>query len=221
MVKVLHASDLHGYLNMIVEANKLVEQADMLLFTGDMLPNQTRGNVTHEIAFQTMWWGLMGSTVSDLRRMVGDKPVVVVNGNHDFVDLAFLLRKSGFPNVVSITPNKLVEVCGLTFAGFSNINFIAGEWMFETHYPEMAEVVDKTLALMPDVLVTHAPPLGILDDDNYGVRPLSMTVKYEPEKVTFRYHFFGHCHDNGGKNEEVNGITFYNGATTVRLHEIT
>ena len=192
------------------------------MFTGDMFPNIGRP-IRHdaENEYQTNWWKKMEKTVDTLRELIGGRPVVVVDGNHDFVSLARLMMGSGFENVSGISSEGLINVCGLTMAGFPNIPYIEGEWNFETRYPELSELIDKVVALCPDILVTHAPPANILDAHGYGMNALSMMIQYNPELLSFRHHFFGHAHECGGMTDEVNGIKFYNSATEIKLHSVS
>lgn len=221
MTKVLHASDLHGYFNRLLEAAELIKETDVVFLTGDMLPNKRRGPAEIEAPYQSDWFhGPAASMVEQFRRLVVDKPIYYVNGNHDFVDFGLLLTQAGFANVHPVNPYKVCMLGDYKVAGFANINHIQGEWMYETRYPEMEEVVNRALSLNPDILITHAPPYNILDEDGYGIRQLSMAIYYEPETVTFKHHFFGHCHEHGGEVHTHNGINFYNGATKVTLHTI-
>lgn len=221
MTKVLHASDLHGYFKKLLDAAELIKEADVVFLTGDMLPNKRRGPAEVEVPYQADWFhGPAASMVDQFRQLVNQKPIYYVNGNHDFVDFGALLLQAGFVNIHAVNPYKVCMLGDLKVAGFANINYIQGEWMYETRYPEMEEVVDRVLSLNPDILITHAPPYSILDEDGYGVRRLSMVIQYEPDTVTFKHHFFGHCHDHGGEVFTHNGVNFYNAATKVTLRTI-
>lgn len=78
----------------------------------------------------------------------------------------------------------------------------------------------KHIANIPadiDVLITHCPPLGILDfDDNihYGSDELLEKV----EHVKPRYHLFGHIHANNGI-ERVGSTTFVNSAIVNAVYD--
>jgi len=225
-INIFHASDLHGQLHYLSETD-FADQADLFLLTGDMLPNKPSKykNIIkeQEKTFQENWFhNEAKESINKFKAVVGNKPVFYVNGNHDFVDLGLLLNQAGFKSVVAINQHNLVYFNGVTFAGFGHIPYIRGEWNDELQYKELDEVVDKALRLCPDVLVTHAGPYGILDEEKgYGIRPLSMKLQYNPNLITFKHHFFGHCHQDGGKTVEYNGIKFYNGAVSLSLHTIT
>ena len=75
----------------------------------------------------------------------------------------------------------------------------------------MRNIVDRTMACDPHILVTHAPPDGILDRRGYGVPYLTSYLVYRHHRV--QQHFFGHAHKYGGHTRREGGVTFVNGAT--------
>lgn len=206
-----HLSDLHGALKRVLDTNT---NPDLWIATGDMFPNRTRGDVVVEVSHQRNWWDFYGKKISD--RFQG-RPVVVVDGNHDYISFAQALREHG---VEAYDISESPTVLGMKFAGFREIPYIAGEWNGENH--DFRSVVDEAFAQDPDILVTHAPPAGILDEDchgaGYGINLLMQALSYRPHKI--RAHFFGHAHECGGKTVEEMGIRFFNGATKVRFHSL-
>ncbi len=61
-----------------------------------------------------------------------------------------------------------------------------------------------------DILISHTPPLGILDFDdgvNYGSEELLMQIS----ALNLKAHLFGHIHSQFGL-EVINGTTFSNGS---------
>ena len=145
----------------------------------------------------------------------GGKPVVWVGGNHDYVNLAELLRENGYENAFDATI-EAVEIGGHRFAGMDSIPWIAGEWRNEEH--DLTPMVERVIAMNPTILVTHAPPAGILDAVGYGVRPLTTALAYQPHQIVA--HLFGHVHENGCQDIEEMGIRFYNNAENVRFIEV-
>lgn len=61
-----------------------------------------------------------------------------------------------------------------------------------------------------DVLVTHEPPMMILDE-GMGEHMGNALLRNRVFEVKPRYHLFGHAHSSYGKME-CGGIMFYNGA---------
>ena len=95
---------------------------------------------------------------------------------------------------------------------------MSGEWNGETY--DFKEVVDRAMLCDPDILVTHAPPAGILDDRAHGggISELTNYLSYREHSV--KAHFFGHIHETGGRVVEKMGIKFINGAGRVLVHNI-
>lgn len=57
-----------------------------------------------------------------------------------------------------------------------------------------ATIADEDIPTDLDILVTHYPPLGILDEDMGSVEILNFVMKSQPS-----YHLFGHIHFAKGK----------------------
>lgn len=210
-MRVLHSSDLHG------ETHKLFEHRDfdVWLDTGDFFPNASRGNIPIEEDFQTRWFG---NQIEGILTWLQGRPVLSVPGNHDFVSLSRLLQRVGHTESREITPDGVVAG-DMRWSGFRNINWIMGEWAGESHHEELSGLVRRTWASQPDILVTHAPPGGILDEtQGYGIGALSVALRYNPHNI--HTHFFGHCHGDAGKSVDVMGVRFYNGSRGAKIINI-
>lgn len=114
-----------------------------------------------------------------------------VAGNHDLpFDLDPGYAMTFIPNNVELLENSEVIIEGVRFYGL-----VARPWLFE-----MTSIPDKV-----DVLITHGPPLGILDE-NIGCPILYKVVKEaKPE-----YHLFGHIHSEGERCMTEGSTTFCN-----------
>ena len=115
------------------------------------------------------------------------KHKIFVTGNHD--DCPSI---DGLPENVHFLQDKACVIEGIKFFGLAYTHS-------ETLIPD--EV---------DVLVTHEPPVMILDESsgkNWGNLPLLERVF----QVQPKCHLFGHAHDAFGK-EVIDGILFSNGA---------
>jgi Icc-related predicted phosphoesterase len=80
--------------------------------------------------------------------------------------------------------------------------FIGG--MFEKPEPEQVEDLRALEPLIDEktVLVTHGPPLGVLDGEQYGSRALLSAVVRRPPWL----HLFGHIHQSAGRiGNSING----------------
>jgi len=216
MVRIAHISDTHGAPSILRSVGQV--ESDIVLITGDVLSN--RGRLGHgidprrEARYQDGWSRRYAKKWAPA---IGDRPVVLIRGNHDFISPAGWLRRYG-ATVHEITDkNPCVGVCGKKFAGFRQTPWIAGEWCGEEH--DLAPHVERALSYDPEILVTHGPPAGILDsEEGYGNRALTSALTYRPHRVT--HHFFGHSHPNGGQVVGEMGITFINGAGCCTVHEV-
>lgn len=122
---------------------------------------------------------------------------VIVPGNHDFCfqripDAAKSVFAYGNYQVLI---DDLWEYQGLSIYGspwtpiFMNWAFIKGE-----------ERLRETFAKIPkklDILITHGPAYGILDNDQGSV-----ALREAIDAREIRYHFFGHIHERGGQSME-------------------
>lgn len=219
---IFHASDFHGRYK--TNTRSLGYDAfpdmtpDLWILTGDMFPNKTRGREAEEIPYQARWFRhKCDSIISRLR----GAPVLCVGGNHDYINMALRLRSQGV-EAYEVTPQG-VTVKGIRFAGFREIPYIAGEWNGESDRGTLQERVFDTFEEgNPDILVTHAPPQGILDgtgfdEEHVGIEPLTTALMYRNHNV--KVHCFGHVHEQGGRSITEHGIRFYNSAETVTWFE--
>lgn len=145
-----------------------------------------------------------------------DAPVVVCRGNHDFTDLAPAFGGE----VYEIgRPEETFDVLGLRFGGCRGINYIVGEWADELK-PEQFDTRARRVPKDVEVLVTHAPPLGMMDF-YWGSSALRTYVhnRLHDSSVRLKAHLFGHVHEAKGMKTEA-GILFSNAATTHNVVEI-
>jgi Icc-related predicted phosphoesterase len=163
-----------------------------------------------------------------------DAPVVCVRGNHDFTDLAEAF--GGDVWEVNLDPTRTTEILGLKIGGCRGIPYIVGEWSDEYRDPgkppEGSPVRppvgdwDDIRSKLPtdlDILVTHAPPYGIMDVfglDHWGSRALR---EYLNERMyvwgKLKMHCFGHIHEARSSRNEA-GIIFSNAACSFQVFEI-
>lgn len=215
IMKIFHASDLHADLYPLTLIDKDV---GVVVSSGDFFPNITRGDLATEPKFQKDWFVKHSQNIF---RYLAGRPVVVVNGNHDFVCLAEMLVEHGYAGEVHLlTPDKVTEFGGKRWTGHRFVPYIYGEWNGELHKHDLALVSKKLFQHDGvDVLVTHVPPKGILASE-WGCPTLSQCFAYYPNAASIKVHMFGHVHSSGGSMTEVFGTKFYNSACTPQIVEI-
>ena len=195
-MKYFHTSDLHGDLYPLTIIGKNVDA--IIIITGDVFPNRTLGNVPVEQKFQEEWFK---SKITTFFRGFAGRPVITVDGNHDFVSLAEMLQKYRYPgDVHAISPDKVIEFGGHRWTGHKFIPWIEGEWNGELRTPERLEVVNRVFDLDADMLVVHAPPAGILSGP-FGCGVLANALAYRGANK-FKHVFCGHCHDWNGRDRK-------------------
>jgi len=225
MVRILHSSDLHGKYKKLLAVE---EDFDIWLDTGDFFDNRGRTPRTGyniipsaEVHFQKNWLHYK-DIPTKLKRWLKGRPAILVPGNHDFLDLATILRVKGAQSHRIIPAG--VEVGGFLWAGFREINPMDGEWPGETD--DFSKLIEETFGVCPDILVTHAPPKGILDeiwdatkdDDDYGIVELAEALATREHHI--KAHFFGHAHKSGGHETTRDGVRFFNGSHNIRIIEL-
>jgi Icc-related predicted phosphoesterase len=214
-MRILHSSDLHGSYKTLLAID---EPFDVWLDTGDFFPNRGRVPGTGyaivpemERRHQVKWDGYK-RVGAKLAAWLDGRPALTMPGNHDFIPLVRLLTSAG-ADARQITPEG-VEALGLTWAGFREIPLLEREWVGETD--AFDALLAQLTAAAPDIVVTHAPPLGVLDGGPAGVPGLREAIAtWRP-----RAHFFGHDHADGGKAKLLDGTQFVNGATCAFVIEV-
>ena len=220
MIRIAHISDTHDHPSILRGVAQV--ECDLIVLTGDILNNKGRCEDTEfriipgwERRYQESWFR------PQAKKWAADfagRPVLYVPGNHDFIGIGHWLAHYGHTNLHVISDeNPCVEILGKRFAGYRQVPYLAGEWMGEDF--DMRKHVERALACNPDILVTHAPPGGILDGTNgYGVAALTSKLFYGEHQIT--HHLFGHNHDDGGQVVVEGGITFSNAAGHINLIEV-
>ncbi len=182
MIKsILHISDTHGAHRRLGD----LPAADVVVHSGDFTMT---GGEAEAIDFLNWFCNLP------------HRHKIFICGNHD--ECFYDVHIDGLDSNVHYLCNSGVEIDGVRFYG---VPMFMADCVSEQQNRHYAAIPDDT-----DVLITHAPPYGILDfDDNihYGSEELLQRVI----AVSPRLHLFGHIHRQHGITD--NGITrFSNGA---------
>ena len=131
---------------------------------------------------------------------------IVIAGNHDFIfeqspSLArHILNDTG----IIYLENTEVVIDGLKFYG-SPVTSNFNNWAFNKNYgAEIQHYWDK-IPPDTDILITHGPPLGILDCSRQGLHLGCAILKEAVRKIKPVVHAFGHIHEGYGtvSNEDI------------------
>lgn len=198
MSKLVLISDTHGY-------KPELPEGDILLHGGDLT-----GNGTIRECQEALDW----------LNAQPHKYVVAVAGNHDF---AFEDAKPALKmGRVIYLENYLIELEGLRIYG-SPVQPRFCDWAFNV---DRGEAIRKYWDMIPDkldVLITHGPPMGILDQaapyfnsEHLGCEELAVAV----DRVKPRLHMFGHIHGGRGY-KKFNGTEFFNASIVSEAYRLS
>jgi Icc-related predicted phosphoesterase len=143
--------------------------------------------------------------------------IVFTPGNHDLGSQGNPdLFKSLVPNVTHYLINEPAEILGLKFfVSPITPTFMDWAWM-----ADRGEAIKRYWDMIPentDVLVTHGPPYGILDQcPDWQDHTKSVSVGCEEllkavQRIKPRVHIFGHIHEGYGQIT-IDKTTFINAA---------
>lgn len=120
-------------------------------------------------------------------------------------------------------PTDVFEVQGLRVGGMRGINYIYGGWSDELlprDGMERARLVPNSI----DILVTHAPPMNILDNvgtDHYGMSGLAHYVNRRMmDGSPLLVHAFGHIHERGSEVFTLERTRFSNAACGMNVIDL-
>lgn len=122
---------------------------------------------------------------------------IVIPGNHDrMFQSAWHFAVNGLLTEATVLNESGITIDGLKFWGSPWTPYFRN-WAFNYH----AQDADKHWDLIPDdtdVLITHGPPLGIMDLTSTSQFVGCRTLKNKIDAVKPRLHVFGHIHECGG-----------------------
>lgn len=130
---------------------------------------------------------------------------IFIAGNHDLFleECTPAKRKKIIPSDVIYLQNSGVEIAGLKVWGSPVTPYFLGMAFNIRQGNELKKVWNKIPA-DTDILITHGPPMGILD---HGVGDAELLRKVN--QIQPAVHCFGHAHGQNGI-ETINGTTFIN-----------
>lgn len=211
-MRIVHFSDVHGTIPNLPEA-------DLYICTGDVLPNTKLclwPNKEPEMQIQDNW---IDTHKEDWANAFASKeaPLIIVRGNHDFVDLQPLFDKRQSWSYEFTEKPSMFDFNGWHIGGFRGVPPINDIWADEIS----ENAIDFRLRHLSnlDILLTHGPGFQLLDEGyHYGSKAIRDFVK-DPANAGL-HHFFGHCHGDGGNTFDDGHCFFSNAATKVNVLDI-
>lgn len=212
-MKILHFSDTHGTHKHFLESiRKTVksEDIDVLVHSGDFMRDSMK--------YQDF------SEFLDFLNAIDVKHKVVVAGNHDvwceYLEADKDLRNQIIPGNVYFLINESVIIDGVKFWGSPYTPWFY-DWAFQLHEHE-AEALWPTIPDDTDVLVTHGPAYGVLDDAIHEGKVVNAGCKYLKKRIdelNIKAHLFGHIHEGYGAKDV--GYTALNSSLLDRSYKLT
>lgn len=201
MLKIVCLSDTHNCNEQII-----VPEGDILIHAGDAT---IRGSVPEIKAFNE-WFANLPHQVK-----------IFVAGNHDWLfETNNRFARTLLDDSIIYLQDSFIEIEGLKFYG-SPWQPRFYDWAFNLNRgAELAEKW-KSIPADTDVLITHGPPFGILDEvprqywiENTGCEELRKKV----EEIRPKAHVFGHIHCGYGTAEKF-GVKFINASNCDESYE--
>ncbi|MGJ1365759.1 metallophosphatase domain-containing protein [Sphingobacterium spiritivorum] len=199
-MQIVAISDTHGK-----HRDVIIPDGDILIHAGDV----TRG-------------GTKEQTIEFLEWFVEQKHPhkIFIAGNHDF-----FFEQADPDEISSIIPDGIiflndssVEINGFKFWG-SPITPWFNNWAFNR---DRGSEIKQHWDMIPEdtnVLITHGPPFGILDETAYGKHTGCEELLIRVYQVRPKYHIFGHIHEDYGGFTEGE-TTFINGSVLDDWYEL-
>ena len=181
-MKILHISDTHGKHQIL----KDLPNADVIVHTGDITEDGTEEEVKDFIE----WF----SGLSYAHK-------IFIAGNHD--NCLYGANIEGLPDNMHYLYNDSITIDGIKFYGVPM--FLQDD--LDGNFPELFGRIPADT----DVLLTHQPPLGILDEQD-GINYGDYTLYKRVMDVRPKYHLFGHLHHTEKTQEVFRRVRFSNAA---------
>jgi len=184
-MKIWHISDTHTFHELL----NVPEDIDMVIFSGDCSNPRDPYNNELEVRAFLDWYSKLNIQYK-----------IFVAGNHDTSIEKGLVTKGDFrASGIIYLENEGIEIEGLKIWG-SSCTPTFGQWAFM----KAREKIDRLWQHIPDgtdVLITHGPPKGILDQsysrdgvyERCGCNALKKHVLY---RVKSKLMCFGHIHNH-------------------------
>jgi len=178
-MQIVAISDTHGK-----HRDLNIPDGDILIHAGDV----TRGGTKEQVVDFLNWFTEQKHTHK-----------IFVAGNHDFffeeTDLK-KIRRIIRKEIIYLNDSS-IEIKGVKFWG-SPITPCFNNWAFNRNRGAEIKKHWDLILNDTDVLITHGPPFGILDETVYGKRTGCEELLLRVYHVKPKFHIFGHIHEDYG-----------------------
>ncbi|QGJ70833.1 putative phosphoesterase [Planctomycetales bacterium 10988] len=201
-MKLLLCSDLHADLAAAQGMVELSQEADVVLIAGDL------GNVRNMAQLE--------KTIGVLKEI--SIPTVLVPGNAESDEELKSVCQGWEPAYV--LHGESVEISGVPFFGLGGGIPVTpfGSWSFDLTEDQAREAF-KSLPKRA-ILVTHSPPLGVVDHNHEGRSLGSQAIREAILEQVPLFAVCGHIHASAGQEETLGKTPVYNAGPAARLREL-
>lgn len=158
-------------------------------------------------------FGRRAAQVADFDDWLGELPhptKIVIPGNHEFYFEENEARLHSLLKNATVLVNGGAEACGLKIWGTPLTDLYGGA--FGRSRPDDRRRIYNEIPSDTDILITHAPPFGVLDRDRpEGPSAGCIELRQAVARVKPLLHVFGHIHASYGLTRE-SGTMFVNAA---------
>jgi predicted phosphohydrolase len=199
-MRIVFISDSHGYHKQLH-----VPEGDMLVHTGDV---SGRG---------------MESQVVDFLDWFAEQPhrhKIFIAGNHDFYfeQAPAEAVRAIIPAGVFYLQDSGIVVDGIRIWGSPASTWFYN-WAFNIHPGTDMEKHWSAIPPDTDILLTHGPPLGIMDKIHSGINIGCGALRKKVWEFQPRVHAFGHIHEGYGMLED-RATTFINSSVLTASYKL-
>ncbi|WP_218081194.1 metallophosphoesterase family protein [Anthocerotibacter panamensis] len=210
-MKILVGSDYHGDDRLQREALRLIPEVDGYINCGDFCTYAGSKPEAQEQGYHPKGADEVQRLESFFRQVDAlGKPWLFLPGNHDPSAICLETMNEIFHHGFMATASGRVNFQGLCLLVVPFTPPCGWNWVL-THQ-HLEELIDKYSSSPVDVLVTHAPPLGVLDEEGKWYHRKTPTLRPLVNILKPRYFLCGHMHYDGGKSETHGPTTFINAA---------
>jgi Icc-related predicted phosphoesterase len=192
-MEVVVISDTHGYHSQLT-----LPAGDMLIHAGDVSGRGLKTQVTDFLE----WFAAQPHA---------DK--ILIAGNHDFFFEKISdeeLQNIMPPNVIYLK-DSATTVKGVKLWGSPATTWYY-DWAFNSRTEAELEQLWATIPTDTDIIITHGPPLGIMDKTHGGIHTGCKHLLHRIETIKPKLSVFGHIHEGYGKHVSEH-TTFINGCS--------
>lgn len=182
-MKITVLSDTHGQHSQVMTG-----EGDLIIHAGDI----TRKGTESQVRDFLLWYARLPFTYK-----------IFIAGNHDF-----LFEKAGRDVIQALIPENIIYLndSGVTLDGIRFWGSPVQPWFYDWAFNrQRGAEIDKHWQMIPedtDVLITHGPAYGILDETVKGQHVGCLDLLHRVQAIQPAYHICGHIHEDYGCVEQ-------------------